>query len=134
MNPDYSAWRRRRINFSITIFVVNALPIPVFLVAGFNIRTAAIQGFLVGFMVVVSANSFVEVFIPWRYEQWRSWMMEGGPSSYRQIGNAFDGAFLPGDDDDHRYRRLRWLGLCLFLVNALVVAVIWWICSIAGWI
>jgi hypothetical protein len=132
-DPDYSAWRRRRINFTITTLVVMVLPIPVFIVADVTIRAAAIQGFLVGYMVLVSANSFAEVFIPWRYERWRSWMMEGSPSSYRQIGKVFDGALVPGEDD-HRYRRLRWLGLGLFLMNALLVGVIWWICSIAGWI
>ncbi len=131
--PAYSAWRRRRINFTTAAIVVMVLPIPVFIVAGVTIRAAAIQGFLVGFMVLVSANSFAEVFIPRWYEQWRTWMMEGAPSSHRQIGKAFDGVLLPGEAD-HRYRRLRWLGLGLFLMNALLVGVIWWICSNAGWI
>jgi hypothetical protein len=135
-DPNYSAWKRRRVNLTIATIAVIVFPILVFIVAGVPLRAAAIQGFLVGYIIIVAVNSLAEIFIPWRYEQWRACMMEGSPSSYRNVGKAFDGVLLPGtpEQTNDRYRRLRLFGLGLLLMNALLVGFIWWICSIAGWI
>jgi hypothetical protein len=87
-------------------------------------------------MITVVANSFAEIIIQWRSEQWRAWMMEGSLASYQKVGKAFDGVLLPGDQkqSEHQYRKLRLFGLGLLALNALFVGMILWICSIAGWI
>jgi hypothetical protein len=47
-DPNYLVWRRRRVIFTTAMVVVMVIPILPFILAGVPLRTAAIQGFLVG--------------------------------------------------------------------------------------
>ena len=135
-SPAYRAWRLRRSVFTPGVLVVLVLPVGVFAAAGKPARAAAIEGLLVGYAIVVLANSLSQILLPAQYERWRSKSMEGGPASLARVGAGFDGALGlgPSRNAEHTYQRLRLFGIALLVVNAAVIAVIWWICSAAGWL
>jgi hypothetical protein len=127
-------WRRRRAAFSVTVLLLFIVPIPIFAIAGSTARTAAIDGALVGYGLVVCINSFAEILAPRHYLRWRAWMMEGGPAAYARIGRAFDRRLLPDDGQQAQqsYRRVRLFGFTLLLVNAVIVGLFMWVLAIAG--
>jgi len=135
-DPGFRSWRFRRSVFTVGVLIVVVLPIGVFAAAGIPARAAAIEGFLVGYALVVLANSLGQILLPAQYERWRRTSMEGGPASIARVGAGFDGVLGLGSSRDavRPYRRLRLLGFTLLIVNAVVIAVVWWICSAAGWL
>jgi hypothetical protein len=135
-DPGYWAWRLRRSVFILGVLIVVVLPVGAFAAVGKPARAAAIEGVLVGYAIVVLANSLSQILLPAQYERWRSRSMEGGPASLARVGEGFDGALGLGSsrNEVHPYRRLRLFGITLLIVNAAVIALIWWISSAAGWL
>ncbi len=118
-------WIRRRFALIVVVLVVLGAPMIAFALAGSSALHAVSWGTMIGIGAIVGSIAVAEILVPKSFLRWRTWISEGAPSSYVQIGIGFERVLA---SNEHGLMRVRVFG-CLLLFLLFGMEIILWIVS-----